>query len=660
MKYKLLLLIVISFIFPSLLSQELRVKEMSVLTNDLTARTKSQFDGNGNACALVKVQLARQGAEFEGNVIGTPSYNVSEYLVYMAQGSKKVKIKTSGFLPLEVSFQDYGIAKLEEKTTYKLVVSIPSNVQVEEERIQTGWLVLDSKPTGARVYLNNDYVGDTPFQKKYAYGNYSYKLESPKYYDYVNSVDINQDKVELSIQLAPAFGSINVKSNVSGAEILLDGEKTGKTTPYTLTKVLYGQHQITLNKPMYAPYNTQVEVEVGKIAEVKADLSARYANIIIKTIDGADIYVDGIKKGTGIYKSDMMEAYYDIEVRKEHYKAVTKQIQVVAKQDQEIILDPTPIYGSLDVECTPLDATVAIDGKNYGTTPLSIKKLLEGEYDIHISKKGYSPTTEHVSISEGKTSFVSVTLDTLSSDKQVNISTDLNSDVIYIDNVKVGSSPYIGRLPIGQHLVYAMRNVMKSEVALLEITDSNEEVINLKLDFNDISKYNDYQDRTNKNRNISSEPQSRSNLYLSAGFNKNANTIDERTSLVLGYNYENFVSRFFSYSLGVEFQYITCCEEYDYVGMLDFPLVFNYVIPLSKSNRNSFNIGLGPVLGFAWDASDDTSKEDSKTWFSAGGRFSLRLIFNHIILGADIDYTTPNVSDIDLTFGAKATIGWRF
>lgn len=560
-------------------------------------------------------------------------------------------------MPLEVSFQDYGIAKLEEKTTYKLVVSIPSNVQVEEERIQTGWLVLDSKPTGASVYLNNEYVGDTPFQKKYAYGNYSYKLESPNYYDYVNSVDINQDKVELSIQLAPAFGSINVKSNVSGAEVLLDGKNTGKTTPCTLTEVASGQHQITLNKPMYAPYNTQVEVEDGKIVEVQADLSARYANIIIKTIDGADIYVDGIKKGTGIYKSDMMEAYYDIEVRKEHYKAVTKQIQVVAKQDQEIILDPTPIYGSLDVECTPLKATVAIDGKIYGKTPLSIMELLEGEYDIHISMQGYSPTTEHVSISEGKTSSVSVTL---SSDKQVNISTDLNSDVIYIDNVKVGSSPYIGRLPIGQHRVYAMRNVVKSEVALLEVTDSNEDVINLKLDFNDISKYNDYQVRTKQNRDISIKPRSRYNLYLSAGINKNANTIDERSSLVFGINYEKFGSRFFSTSFGVEYQSIMCCEEYDYVGMLDFPIVFNYVIPLSKSNRNSFNIGLGPVLGFAWDDSDETSNEDSKNWFSAGGRFSLRLIFNHIILGADYDYTTPNVSDIDLTFGAKATIGWRF
>ena len=104
-------------------AQKLNVESFVVKTNDITARTQPRQDINGNDCALVKVQLAAPNVFFEGNVIGDVAYNTSEYLVYMAQGSKKMTVKLEGYLPLEVSFQDYDIMSLEPKTVYLLTIS---------------------------------------------------------------------------------------------------------------------------------------------------------------------------------------------------------------------------------------------------------------------------------------------------------------------------------------------------------------------------------------------------------------------------------------------------------------------------------------------------------------------------------------------------------
>lgn len=116
-------------------AQELSVKSFEVKTNDLSARTQSRQDNNGNDCALVKVQLAASGAKFEGNIVGDVKYDTSEYWVYMPQGSKRMTVKLEGYLPLEVSFNNYQTSKL-EKATYFLVLKKEELNPLVQEKAQ--------------------------------------------------------------------------------------------------------------------------------------------------------------------------------------------------------------------------------------------------------------------------------------------------------------------------------------------------------------------------------------------------------------------------------------------------------------------------------------------------------------------------------------------
>ena len=396
----------------NIVAQKLNVESFFVKTNDITARTQPRQDLNGNDCALIKVLLAASGAEFDGNVVGNVSYNKSEYLVYMSEGSKRLSVKLEGYLPLEASFEDYGIKALEGKTTYVMTISGASVArQIEAPRIKTGWIIFESEPSGASVYINDEFVGNTPLNNyKQSYGTYQYRLESPNYHPAAGTIELNAGRFEQRIALKPAFGSISVKSNVAGAKILLDGKPTGKNSPATLTEIPSGSHSITLQLDKYAPQQQNVVVEDGQTADISMLLDARFARITINSINGAEIYSNGKLMGKGLISEDMMEGYYDIEVRLEHYKSVTKQIQVIAGQSQEITLNPIPKYGSLDIVSTPHGAEVTIDGKSYGKTPLTVDQLLEGEHNVQLSLDNYQTEIKDVTIIENQTESLQISL----------------------------------------------------------------------------------------------------------------------------------------------------------------------------------------------------------------------------------------------------------
>ena len=156
------------------LGQKLVVEGMETSTYDLTASTNRRLDLNGDPCALVKVCLACEGAEFEGNVLGDVAYKTGEYWVYMSAGSYMLRVKHPNFLPLMVNFHDYDIMRVEALQTYTLTLSLPAtpNVQMPVADIETihvnGVLFKMIKVQGGSFYMGatNEQSGDADIDEK--------------------------------------------------------------------------------------------------------------------------------------------------------------------------------------------------------------------------------------------------------------------------------------------------------------------------------------------------------------------------------------------------------------------------------------------------------------------------------------------------------------
>ena len=116
------ILLLFLLVCTSLSAQELSVKSFKEASNDLSARTQARQDNNGEDCALVKVQVEIPNVKFSGMIVGDVQNHPNEYWIYMAKGSKRLTIRVEGYLPLEVSFGDYGINTLKSQCVYKLMI----------------------------------------------------------------------------------------------------------------------------------------------------------------------------------------------------------------------------------------------------------------------------------------------------------------------------------------------------------------------------------------------------------------------------------------------------------------------------------------------------------------------------------------------------------
>ena len=107
----------------TLSAQELTVVSFEARTTDLTAKVKSREDLNGDAAALVRVQVAAPGVLFKGNIVGEVETGFGEYLVYMAKGSRHLRIyhKDYLFVPLDYEIPE----KIQSNCTYLLKLEVP-------------------------------------------------------------------------------------------------------------------------------------------------------------------------------------------------------------------------------------------------------------------------------------------------------------------------------------------------------------------------------------------------------------------------------------------------------------------------------------------------------------------------------------------------------
>lgn len=128
----------------SVLAQKL-IPEFELASSDLTAQLQSRKDTNDKNCALVKVQFVGEVLDVEGNVVSPLGKHNNEVWVYMPQNSRQIKVITKNFLPIMVTFADFGVEKLEGNRTYVLVLNQNGNTVRPTEPIAQS--TVQQKPT---------------------------------------------------------------------------------------------------------------------------------------------------------------------------------------------------------------------------------------------------------------------------------------------------------------------------------------------------------------------------------------------------------------------------------------------------------------------------------------------------------------------------------
>ena len=451
-------------------AQKMSIESFELLENDLDASTfYPKKDFNNRTSAILKIFTTEKDFSIDNGALGIVEvvYKTAEVWVYVPENTTKLKITHPKLGHLKNAQSDgyyWFNTKVKSGKSYKILLATAAVEGDDEDEVKTGWFVLNSVPEGADVYLSQPgeeekHYGTTPFNMKLQYADYHLRVKKYNYHDGMALVKMNQERVTMDIDLKPAFGSITVTSNPTGASVFMNGKDTNKKTPCVLEEVPSGECNIRVQYNDYAPATRTIEVEEGKTTNADFVLDARFAQVTINSLLGALIKIDGKVVGTSSYTGDLKEGIHDVNVSLASHETVTKQFEVVAKVAQTIEVKPIPRYGELDVVSNPVGATVTIDGESYGDTPRTIKELLEGEYTVVFSKQGYASETRHVTISKGNPATLNVQL---TKGREVSITTGKEGDIIYVDGNKVGVSPFSMELTYGEHKIEAEREGRKA------------------------------------------------------------------------------------------------------------------------------------------------------------------------------------------------------
>lgn len=196
----------------SVYSQELHVKSFGIAESDLSAQTQPRKDLNDKNCALVKVQFVGGISEIEGNVITPLIKHGNETWVYMPQGSRQMKVLTQSFLPVMVTFADYGIEKLESNRTYVLILTKPMSIIEQKKQA----LIIKYSPSSATVLVDNKMVRGTNGVAKVVLpvGQHSYIVASDGYESEEGTVKLKAAAPSnLQITLSKETNTISTSTN---------------------------------------------------------------------------------------------------------------------------------------------------------------------------------------------------------------------------------------------------------------------------------------------------------------------------------------------------------------------------------------------------------------------------------------------------------------
>ncbi|MBQ9138280.1 MAG: SEL1-like repeat protein [Alistipes sp.] len=373
-------------------------------------------DMSRNACARVKIRFANMSraevdaleVKFRSNTDLTKQ-RVAEYYdnVLILEMTAKQNTRFYLFHP------EFG-----ESNEVTLSLEGNKEYQMEGRLNQSFSIVVNSNVEGAEVYIDNNLKGRTGANmsltvKDVMIGDHTLKVV----YGGVNSTQ----------QITVNSGSIFFRQNVdtaaakpqfvvfavepSSAVVIIDGKHYTLQEGAMRVVLNSGTYNYTVTAAGYHPQSGTFTIAGEKVVK-SINLRADSATVTLTAPENAEIWINDEMKGTSRWSGTLASGTYIFEARKAGHRSTTlsKTISSAEPQQSYALPAPTPIYGSLMVDGSPLMADVTLDGKNIGQTPLLLDNIIVGEHTVVISKSGYSPKTQTITVTEGGTATVNATL----------------------------------------------------------------------------------------------------------------------------------------------------------------------------------------------------------------------------------------------------------
>jgi formylglycine-generating enzyme required for sulfatase activity len=363
---------------------------------------------------------------------------------------------------------------------------------------QTFGIRIDTTPQGATIILNGQ---DT--QKKTPQilnvpkaGTYQIELRLNGYEPYRGSITISNDQpvvyITQSLQrldrtvpepTTKATGILYVKAIIDNREVVadvyIDGQGVGKTT-YQNADTPSRTYEIEVRgSELYHPYRETIVVSENETTRVEAKLLPAFGGLqVTSEPSGASVDVldmsDTLRKSgqTPLNISQIKSGTYKLKLEKDrYYYSETRTVTIEDSKTTEEAVTFRPKFGTLVITSEPPDAEVIFDGTPKGKTPLTLDRVLSGGYMLELRKELHLDWTGTVSIKDGQTTIMPITLPPNYGTLEVNY--EPKGATVYLNDKELGKTPFTVKLKPDTYTLRVTAGDKYREASFQSVTITN-------------------------------------------------------------------------------------------------------------------------------------------------------------------------------------------
>lgn len=204
-----------------------------------------------------------------------------------------IKDLPAGEYRAELSMRGYAGMPAAWKITSERPVAVSVNLDSNQ-----GSLMVTSTPSRARVIVDGNAVGETPFKLEREEGRYVIRIERAGCNPEERNVRITKGRSgRLHVKLGQKPGGLRVTSRPEGAELYLNGVKRG-VTPCTVEALEPGSYEVKLVKAGYDALESRVQIVPAATDTKHFNLASSTGSVVFNVQPaGVEVFFNGRSLG---------------------------------------------------------------------------------------------------------------------------------------------------------------------------------------------------------------------------------------------------------------------------------------------------------------------------------------------------------------------------
>ena len=377
--------------------QKFSVVSFEELPLDMTAREDgAKDDGTGSLYAIIKVtstnpddDLRAYNFDFDylKHVVEVKD---GELWVYVQRNAKRVNISREGYHPLRnydmrTTIQAGKVYSMQLTSEVKKVHR--QIVQFNVTPADAGAVVFcKSSASGAKEVMLGVVDSEGGVAASLELGTYTYRVTSTKYHDSEGRFTLKDrynTHVE-NVKLYSNFSTITLNAG-DGVEIYIDDERVGVGTWTGVLKA--GTYGVECRKTGHKPVleNIKVEENLDQTIQLRHPTPVIGALAVITHPLGAEVYIDGTKRGTTpITVNGLLVGKHTVELKKANYNSEIREFEIMEDDVTDCNVQLTKGYNVKSTGTGSAKAPIVYNAD--GTRRLTRTRTVHG---VVIDKKGY-------------------------------------------------------------------------------------------------------------------------------------------------------------------------------------------------------------------------------------------------------------------------------